>query len=57
MTRLRPGAFFSRTPFDHDRPYRYVGQAVVGDLMRSSSEDIGGCVESGDIMLRDTWPQ
>ena len=55
MTRLLPGAFFSRKPFDYGRPYCYVGQAVISDLMYNSSEDISRRVLGRDIMLRDIW--
>ena len=55
MTRLLPGGFFSRKPFDYDRPYCYIGQAVIGDLMYTSAEDISSRVLTGDIVLKDIW--
>lgn len=53
--RLLPGGFFSRKPFDYDRPYCYVGQAVVSGLMYASSEEVNKRVETGDIVLSDIW--
>lgn len=55
MTRLLPGGLFSRKPFDYDRPYCYVGQAVVNDIMYNSSEQIDQHVSSGDIALKEIW--
>lgn len=55
VTRLLPGGSFSRKPFDYDRPYYYIGQAVISDLMHTSSEDISERILTGDIMLKDIW--